>query len=597
VKLPNNPHSVTPLHGILKIFSVFREVDSTLRRRAFIGALLVALTIGCNILIPLLLRKLVEEVIVSNPQHVLLVLALSYASVWTLGQIVMQAREIISFRCIQRILRTISAEFFAAVHKMPLSFFVTQPLGRVVSVFQNAQEGGEVLVTGVMLYLLPTLLELLIACFVLSWVLPIAFMLIFLLMILFYWLFSVWALAKITLHQVEKWEKESKLSTFVFESLLNIETIQSLCRTDWNISQYKTVARAVEDGATSAAHVTESVRMFQGLILGVGLLSLMLLSVLAVDSGYLKVQEIVLINAYFLQLSSPLNHFSLILKDVKSGWTDLKRAFVLFAEPETKIPSRNARPLPAKVQRICLEDVSFGYEGQNRPNTLHGINFSLEKGTIKALIGETGSGKSTIAKLLGRFYLPKSGKIFLDNVNVNDASPEETRKKVAYLPQDPALFSGTIYDNLTYGNSNVEKSVLEEVLRKTSLLAFVRNLPQGLMTPVGERGLGLSGGERQRLALARHLLVPRDFYIFDEITSALDEETARIIQKTILSLKTQAGILLISHRLSMVAISDEIIFLSKGKIAERGPHKALLERQGAYAQLWKRWETSHLECT
>lgn len=582
-KKKKNTRFLIILESFLKLFSISEPV---IKKRIVYGVFFVFITILLNTLSPFLLKKIIENFSLSPRERgsILLLLGISYAVAWGTSQITMQLREISCFRVIERIARALTLKIFDHINSLPVQFVSQIQLGGLLDTINRAQEGFSYLFSGLFFYMIPTILEIVIACCVLIFFLPLKFTFIFLIMILLYACFSFWGLKKVTKFQEENIRKSHEAQSYLFDCLLNYENIKIFCSQKAESHRVDLHLKESELAQIKASVFTESLRLGQGAILGITLLFLTIMSVSGLIDGSVQIEGFILINAYFMQLTTPLNYFSLILKDIKEGLANIETAFKIFEE-KAESYERDEQIAVPKFKNMALCSVSFGY--QPNQTILKNISFSLEPGKMVAFVGETGSGKSTIAKILLRFYDAYDGEIFLGNINYRDYPPEVIRNQIGYVPQTPVFFCNTVRYNLTYAYPEASPQEIWEALEKAHLKSFIRSLPNGLDTIMGEKGVSFSGGEKQRLALARVFLTKRKLYIFDEATSALDSQTQNVVQNHIFSLKKAAPVIIISHRLTTVRKSDEILVLSKGEIIEKGTHKTLLDINKKYASLWR----------
>lgn len=567
------------------ISTVFRQ-DPLLRWRFLFVIIMIGLTIMFDIIAPLLLKNIIQEFTESkNFKSILILLALAYGFTWGTGQISMQLREIISCRLIERIVRTLTRNLFHHINHLPMSYYYSQETGKIINAIHNAQEGFPYLFSAIFFYFVPTLLEIIIICIVLYFVLPIKFVFIFLAMLLAYSTFSIWALRKATQLQSESYDKSAEAQSYLVDCIINFETIKIFGKQATETKNLDKHLKEAEIAKARSSIFSESVRLGQVFILGISLVFLTLLGVFTFFQNNIGIESFILVNAYFMQLTSPLNYFSAILKDIKDGFISLKKAYEIYIQPPERTVQDNKDTAEINEGIVEIRNVDFSYY-KNQP-VLKNISFYLKPGNVVALVGETGSGKTTIAKLLFRFFDPTFGSIFIDGHDISSFSLNDLRQFIGYVSQDSVLFNNTILYNITYGYPEASDTEIKAAIKKASLEAVIKKLPQGYNTIIGERGVNLSGGERQRIVLARMFLVKRKVYIFDEVSSALDNETQKLIQETINSLAKDASVLLISHRLSTLVNCDEILVLSNGIIIERGKHEYLLLQGGKYSSLWR----------
>jgi ABC-type transport system involved in Fe-S cluster assembly fused permease/ATPase subunit len=564
------------------------HMDSLIKRRFFYASLLLSLTIVLNVLSPFILKEVVSEISNGTTKDLILILGFLYAFCWGMSQVTMQLREIISFRVVERIVRALTLKIFDKVNSFSVKFFKEHQLGDILETINKAQEGFPYLFAGLFFYLIPTFIEVVIVCVILTLLLPIKFTMIFLSMLITYVLFSLWGLNKVTSYQERSIDKSHDAYSYLVDRLFNYETIKIFCKRAFESKRLDARLKDSEDALTRASVFIESIRLGQGVILGVALLTLTMTSLYAYLNHEIRLEGFILVNAYFIQLSSPLNYFSLIIQDIQKGLINIGRAYDLL-EKETEYKTNPTPQSPLNFKTIEFKNISFNYHSEKK--ILENISFHLEQGKLTSLVGKTGSGKSTIARLLLRLYDPTFGEILIDRKNYKNYDLDLLRENIGYVPQDPTLFCNTIRYNLTYGTPEASALEVQEALRKAGLENFIAGLPAGLETMIGERGVSLSGGEKQRLVLARIFLTNKKLYIFDEATSALDPQTQQFVQRHIVSLKEKACVLIISHNLKSIIESDEILVLSNGSLTERGTHSSLLSLNQNYASLWNNDET------
>ena len=320
-----------------------------------------------------------------------------------------------------------------------------------------------------------------------------------------------------------------------------------------------------------------------------GITIMLVMSAFGIKNGNIDVGGFVVINAYMLQLYQPLNFLGSVYREIRQALTDMENMFSLLEV--SQISKDNLEDIPqSNVAEIRFDKVSFDYD--IRRTIIKNISFIVPDGKKVALVGPTGSGKSTISRLLFKFYDPKEGGIYINNININKISQESLRKMIGVVPQDTVLFNDTIYYNIAYGNTDASKEEIIIAAKNADIHNFISTLPDGYETIVGERGLKLSGGEKQRVAIARTILKNPKIFFFDEATSALDSSTEKEIQKNLENVSKDKTTLIIAHRLSTAANADNIIVLDKGIIIEQGTHKSLLLEKGKYFEMWEKQKLS-----
>jgi ATP-binding cassette subfamily B protein len=313
------------------------------------------------------------------------------------------------------------------------------------------------------------------------------------------------------------------------------------------------------------------------------------MSAFDIRAGNITIGGFVVINAYMLQLYQPLNFFGTVYREIRQSLTDMENLFTLWEE-KPNLRDGAEKLLEIEEASIRFENVSFDYDA--RRTIIKDISFEVPNGKKVALVGPTGAGKSTISRLLFRFYDPKQGDVYINNQNIKDISQQSLRKHIGVVPQDTVLFNDTIYYNISYGNPNANEEEIYNAAKSADIHNFIINLPDGYQTIVGERGLKLSGGEKQRVAIARAILKNPSIFFFDEATSALDSTTEKEIQKNLQAISKNRTTLVIAHRLSTAADADEILVLEQGEITERGNHEELLSKKGKYSEMWNKQKSS-----
>jgi ATP-binding cassette subfamily B protein len=316
---------------------------------------------------------------------------------------------------------------------------------------------------------------------------------------------------------------------------------------------------------------------------------MLILSAYDIKAGMISIGGFVVINAYMMQLYQPLYFFGTVIREIRQSLIDMENLFTLWDEKPNIKDSDHSIDLSDKAS-IEFRNVSFDYDPKR--TIIKDISFKVPNGKKVALVGPTGAGKSTISRLLFRFYDPKQGSVFINNQDIKDMSQISLRRLIGVVPQDTVLFNDTIYYNISYGDPKASQEEVYKSAKGADIHNFVMGLPDGYNTVVGERGLKLSGGEKQRVAIARAILKNPSIYFFDEATSALDSTTEKEIQKNLLAISKNKTTLVIAHRLSTAADADEIIVLEKGEITERGNHEKLLQMQGKYAEMWNKQKTT-----
>jgi ATP-binding cassette subfamily B protein len=381
-------------------------------------------------------------------------------------------------------------------------------------------------------------------------------------------------------------DSDTDANTKAIDSLLNFETVKYFGNEEMEAKRFDASMAKYEKSATQVWTSLGWLNFGQGLIFGVGTAIIMVMSALAVQRGEQTIGDFVFVNAMLMQLSIPLNFIGFVYREIRQGLTDIEQMFDLLEVQAEVIDGPGATPLAIAQGAIAFKDVHFHYD-PDRP-ILKGVSFEVPAGKTVAVVGPSGAGKSTISRLLYRFYDVQKGSITIDGQDVRDVTQKSLRAAIGMVPQDTVLFNDTIAYNIRYGRPGASDAEIEQAAEVAQISHFIKDLPDGFDTKVGERGLKLSGGEKQRVAIARTVLKAPPILILDEATSALDTTTEHEIQSALDIVSKNRTTLVIAHRLSTVVGADEIIVLKGGEIAERGSHSELLAQDGLYASMWNR---------
>jgi ATP-binding cassette, subfamily B, heavy metal transporter len=381
-------------------------------------------------------------------------------------------------------------------------------------------------------------------------------------------------------------ERNTEANTKAVDGMLNFETVKYFANEEHEAQRYDAALRAYERAAVRSETTLTLLNLGQGTIIATGLVAIMTLAARGVAAAEMTVGDFVLVNAYLIQLYTPLNFLGMVYRNIKQSLTDLEQMTALLAvKPE--IEDRPGAPaLIVGRGAVAFRRVDFSYDFR-RP-ILSEVDFRMPPGATIAIVGPSGAGKSTIARLLFRFYDVDAGAIEIDGQDIRTVTQQSLRRAIGVVPQDTVLFNDTIYYNIAYGRPGAPRAEIEEAARHAHIHDFISGLPDGYQTMVGERGLKLSGGEKQRVAIARVILKAPKILVFDEATSALDTKTEHEIQASLAEVSADRTTLVIAHRLSTIVDADEILVLDDGRIVERGDHRELLLRRGVYAAMWAR---------
>ena len=571
------------------IAAILRELVPFLR--PYLGRILLAL--AClvaaklaNLGVPMILKGLVDGLDVEPSLLVLPVgLLLAYGASRLSVTMFTELRTIVFARVMARSSRTVMLRVFRHLHALSLRFHLNRRTGGVA---RDVERGGTAisdLLDWTIYTILPTILEIALVTAVLVWNYDWGFAAITLGTIAAYvaWTFRVteWR----TRYYRAAVEADTRASARAVDSLLNFETVKYFNNEDHEARRYDENLRQMEDATVKSLKSLAVLNLGQSAIVAVGITALMWRAAAGVAAGEMTIGDLVLVNAYLLQLSAPLNFLGMVYREVKQAITNIERLFGLLDERQDVRDRPDAKALVAARPEVSFTDVHFGYDA--RREILHGVSFTIPPGGTLAVVGHSGSGKSTLSRLLYRFYEIGSGSIAIDGQDLRTLTQDSVRAAIGIVPQDTVLFNDTIRYNIRYGRPEASDAEVEAAARSAHIHDFILTLPDGYDSEVGERGLKLSGGEKQRVAIARALLKNPAILIFDEATSALDSASEQAIQDELDRIAIGRTTLVIAHRLSTVMDADEILVLDGGHVVERGSHAALLASNGRYASMWR----------
>ncbi|MCY0154024.1 ABCB family ABC transporter ATP-binding protein/permease [Hoeflea alexandrii] len=497
-----------------------------------------------------------------------------------------QLRDALFARVGQHAVRQLAYKTFVHMHELSLRFHLERRTGGLSRVIERGTKGIETIVRFTILNTAPTLIEFALTAVIFGLAYGWSYVLVTAITVWFYIWFTVRASDwRISIRRSMN-ASDTDANTKSVDSLLNFETVKYFGNEAMEARRFDVSMASYEKSATQVWTSLGWLNMGQGVIFGVGMTVMMVMSALAVQAGEQTIGDFVFINAMLMQLSVPLNFIGFVYREIRQGLTDIEQMFELLdVEPEVRdLPG--ARPLAVDQGAIRFDNVNFSYDPA-RP-ILKGISFEVPAGKTVAIVGPSGAGKSTISRLLYRFYDIQSGNIVIDGQNLRDVTQKSLRSAIGMVPQDTVLFNDTIAYNIRYGRIDASDDEVNRAADLAQIGDFIRGLPEGFNAMVGERGLKLSGGEKQRVAIARTILKAPPILILDEATSALDTATEQEIQAALDFVSKGRTTLVIAHRLSTVVSADEIIVLKNGEIAERGRHTDLLAQKGLYTSMWDR---------
>jgi len=515
-----------------------------------------------------------------------IVLTIVYGLTRALMALLTQVRDALFAAVAMHSVRRLANETFEHMHRLSLRFHLERKTGGLTRVLERGRAGVESIVRMTMLTLFPAIIEFVMILAVLLYEFDWRYAVITILMIVAYMVFTTKATEWRMNIRRSMNESDTDASGKAVDSLLNFETVKYFGSESREASRYDKAMERFERASIKAYISLAILNAGQAIIFTAGLTLCMVLVVNGIREGRHTIGDFVLVNAMLLQLYQPLNFMGMVYREIKQAIIDIDQMFdVLDQEPEiADLPG--AKPLHITQGEVTFENVQFSYTPQRK--ILDGISFTVPAGKTLAIVGASGGGKSTLSRLLFRFYEPQSGRILIDGQNISEVKQTSLRAAIGMVPQDTVLFNDTILYNIRYGRWDASPEEIEEAAKFAQIDKFIRSLPDGYETSVGERGLKLSGGEKQRVAIARTILKAPPILVLDEATSALDSFTEREIQNALDTISKGRTTLVIAHRLSTIINADEILVLDKGRIAERGRHHELLEAKGIYANLWQR---------
>ena len=489
----------------------------------------------------------------------------------------------------QNAITQLTLNTFKHLHSLSLQFHLGRQTGALSKFIDRGTKGVNFLLTYVLFNVIPTIIEIFLVAGILAYI--------------YGWKYALVTLVTIGLYitvtfTVTQWRlqfrrrmnaADNDVSTKLVDSLLNFETVKYFNNENHEYQRLFKSLDQYEIESIKNQYTLSYLNIAQTIVIMTGITIMLVMSAFDIRAENLTIGGFVVINAYMLQLYQPLNFFGTVYREIRQSLTDMENLFTLWEEKPNLTDSEKTLHKSEEAS-IRFENVSFDYDA--RRTIIQNISFEVPNGKKVALVGPTGAGKSTISRLLFRFYDPKEGAVYVNNQNIKDISQQSLRKIIGVVPQDTVLFNDTIYYNISYGNPEATEEQIHEAAKSADIHNFVINLPDGYQTIVGERGLKLSGGEKQRVAIARAILKNPSIFFFDEATSALDSTTEKEIQKNLQTISQNRTTLVIAHRLSTAADADEILVLEQGQITERGTHDVLLSRDGKYAEMWNKQKTA-----
>ena len=558
------------------------------RVRVLVALGLLASAKCATVYVPLLYRRMVDMFADPTrlPLELPLALMLAYGGLRVMQIVFAELRDAVFAKVAQGAIRDVALSTFRHLHGLALRFHLDRQTGGLSRAIERGTKGIDFLLTFMLFNIIPTLIEIALVCGVLWGLYGIRYAAVTLVTIAGYIVYTLGVTNWRSKYRRRMNDTDSQANTRAIDSLLNYETVKYFGNEDFEARRYDEALTRYERAAVSSKRSLALLNIGQAAIIGIGLTVVMAMAGQGVLEKQMTVGDFVLVNTYLIQLYIPLNFLGFVYREMKQSLIDMESMFRLLAVHTEVNDKPHAPALPDGAGQVEFDNVSFAYD-ERRP-ILRGLSFCVRAGTKLAIVGASGAGKSTIARLLFRFYDVTGGAIRIDGVDIREVTQYSVRQALGVVPQDTVLFNDTLHYNILYGRPAANEDDLREAAELAQISAFIAAAPDGFATRVGERGLKLSGGEKQRVAIARTILKRPRILIFDEATSALDTRTEREIQAALKEVSRGHTTLVIAHRLSTVVDADEIIVLADGAIAERGSHAFLLAAGGLYARMWRR---------
>ena len=497
-----------------------------------------------------------------------------------------QMRDAVFARVGQRALRRLALETFEHIHALSMRYHIARKTGGLSRIIERGVKGVDFLLRFVLFSIGPLIVELALMAAIFWYMFGVGYMIVVLTTITLYTLFTF---------KVTEWrvairkrmnERDTDANQKAIDSLLNFETVKYFGAEQREATRYDASMRGYEAEAIKTQISLAGLNFGQSLIITTGLVIVLVMAALDVQAGNLTVGQFTAVNLYMIQITMPLNFLGTVYREIRQALVDMGEMFGLLEQPAEVTDKPDAKELRVEGGRINLRDVQFGYDADR--GILKGVDIDVAPVQTVALVGHSGSGKSTIGRLLFRFYDVTGGAIEIDGQDLRDVTQESLRAAIGVVPQDTVLFNDTVGYNIGYGKPDASQAQIEKAARAARIHDFIASLPEGYETKVGERGLKLSGGEKQRVGIARTILKNPPILLLDEATSALDSETEQGIQESLEEMGQGRTVITIAHRLSTVVHADQIVVLEAGVVVERGTHEGLLATHGRYASMWAR---------
>ena len=580
--------------GVIKrvVPYLWPEGETWVKRRVVIAIAVLVLSKLIAVSTPVLYKQAVDALAPDGASAptilgfgaVGLTLAYGLARLMTVG--FQQLRDVVFTKVGQRALRQLALETFTHIHRLSMRYHITRKTGGLSRIIERGVKGVDFLLRFLLFSIGPLVLELLMIAVILFFLFDVWYLAAVVVTIALY----VWFTFKVTEWRVkirkEMNDQDTDANQKAIDSLLNFETVKYFGAERWEADRYDVAMAQYENAAIRTNYSLAFLNFGQSVLITGGLVVVMVMAAVGVQRGDLTVGDFVMVNAYMIQITMPLNFLGTVYREIRQALIDMGDMFDLLEQPAEVNDKPNAKDLVVNGGRVSLQNVGFGYDAA-RP-ILKGVTLEVEPGQTVAIVGSSGSGKSTIGRLLFRFYDVGGGALLIDDQDVRDVTQASLHALIGVVPQDTVLFNDTVHYNIAYGRPTAGEDEIIAAAKAAKIHDFIQSLPDGYQTTVGERGLKLSGGEKQRVGIARTLLKNPPILLLDEATSALDTETEMEIQAELKAMGEGRTVITIAHRLSTIADADRIVVLEDGVIVEEGRHDDLLAAEGRYAHLWNR---------
>ena len=566
-----------------------------LRSRVLVALVLLFLAKVTNVYVPLLYKHAIDAF--GDPKlqalAVPVALILAYGVARVLAQAFGEIRDAIFSPVAQRAVRNLALTTFRHLHALSLRYHLERQTGGLSRVIERGTQGMEFLIRFTTFNIVPTMFEIVLVGIILWNLYDWRFTAVTLGVIGAYIVFSImlseWRIAFVRRMN----DADTDANAKAIDSLLNYETVKYFGNEEHEARRFDVGRRRYEKAAIRSSRTLSLLNVGQGAIIAVGLAAVMVMAGYGVVDGTMTLGDFVAVNAFLLQLYQPLNMLGFAYREIRNALVNMEKMFGLLDVPPEVADKPDARPLAVAGGEIVFDHVDFHYD-KARP-ILHDVSFRVPAGNSVAIVGSSGAGKSTVSRILFRFYDVAAGSVRIDGQDIRDVTQQSLRAAIGVVPQDTVLFNDTIYYNICYGRPDCTREEVEEAAKMARIHDFIVALPDGYQAMVGERGLKLSGGEKQRVAIARTILKDPRILLFDEATSALDTRTEQEIQRSLEEVSRGRTTVVIAHRLSTIINCDEIVVLDRGRIVERGKHAELLAKNTLYADMWRRQQEAAAE--